>query len=88
MTLNAKIPDLDDTIVALSSAVGPAARGIVPLERQAIPGDPHGNLPAMEHARAGPIPPGPIMLAGVRGVNRGRHLSIRWPAQLHRAGHH
>jgi tRNA modification GTPase len=31
MTLNAKIPDLDDTIVALSSAVGPAARGIVRL---------------------------------------------------------
>jgi tRNA modification GTPase len=31
MTLTAKISDLDDTIVALSSAVGPAARGIVRL---------------------------------------------------------
>lgn len=31
MTLTTKIPDLDDTIVALSSAVGPAARGIVRL---------------------------------------------------------
>jgi tRNA modification GTPase len=31
MTPTTKIPDLDDTIVALSSAVGPAARGIVRL---------------------------------------------------------